>query len=120
MVMEQPKLKEVLKEKNWASLKSLSVMRKLSARLKDDLCTIVLDAKNHEPEVLEVSKDVFQNKSKVVFTIKRIDELKELYATLAIKTDPELMECLQQSQEDKKKGNVRKFEDIARECGLTL
>jgi hypothetical protein len=120
MVMEQPKLKQVLQEKNWASPSSLFTMRKLNAKLKDDLCTIFLDARNQEPEVLEVSADVFQDRSRIVFGFERIAELKELYATLEIKSNPELMECLRQSQKDKKKGDVRKFEDIARECELSL
>jgi len=120
LVMEQSKLKEILQEKNWTSSNSLSVMKKLSAKLKDDLCTIFLDARNQEPEVLRVSSDVFQGKTGLLIDFTKISESKSILDTLLIESDPEFMACLRQSQIDKKNGKTRKYEDIARECGLRL
>jgi hypothetical protein len=118
--MEQSKLKEVLREKNWASSNSLSIVKKLSAKLKDDLYTIFLDAHNQEPEVLRVSCDVFQSKTGLFIDFAKISESKTILDTLLIESDPQFMACLRQSQIDKKNGKTRKYEDIARECGLRL
>jgi hypothetical protein len=49
-----------------------------------------------------------------------MSEMREMVGTLEAKMNPEFMECIKESQEDKKKGHLRKFEDIARECGLRL
>jgi hypothetical protein len=119
MVMEQPKLKEVLQEKNW-TFNSLSVMKTLSGKLKDDLCTIFLDARDQEPQVLRVSSDVFQGKAGIFVDFTKISKSKALLNTLLIESDPEFMACLHKSQADKKNGKTRKYEDIARECGLRL
>ena len=35
-------------------------------------------------------------------------------------TDPILKKCLRQSQKDKKAGRIRKYEDVAQECGLRI
>ncbi len=122
MVMETPRLKQVLPEKNWTSQSSVSTLEKLSPKLKDDMCTILLDARNDEPEVFEVVGNyVFQTKHPEIIRAKTIIiGIKEVLGTLEAKSNPELMECLQQSREDKKKGRLRKFDDVARECGLSL
>ena len=118
--MESPKLKEVLRERHWISSDSLSVMKKLSAKLKDDLCTIFLDARNHEPEVLRVSGNIIQDKTGRIIDFAKIPDAESILGTLLIESDPQFMACLRQSQVDKKNGNTRKYEDIARECGLRL
>lgn len=73
-----------------------------------------------EPEVLEVLEDVFQNQSKTLLSEESIRSLREIWGTLAVRSNPELMECIRQSQIAKKKGEVRKYEDIARECNLEV
>jgi hypothetical protein len=118
MVMKQPKVKQVFPEKNWGSIKSLHALEKLNPQGKEDLCVIFIDAKGNEPEVLRVSGDVFQNKSGLSIDFGKIFDLKATLGTLLVKSDPEFMNCLRQSQIEKKTGNYRKFEDIARECGL--
>jgi hypothetical protein len=120
MNMETPKLTEILQEKKWTSFDSISMMKKLSAKLKDDLCMIFLDARNQEPEVLKVSGDVFQGKVYSTINFTKISELKSVIDTLLIESDHEFMACLRQSQIDKKNGRTRKYEDIARECGLRI
>jgi len=110
----------VLPKKNWSLTTGLFSIAKLSPKMKNDLCTIVLDARKGEPEVLEVLVDVFRNKSRISLSSESITELREIMGTLEVKSNPELMECIRQSQLDKIKGDVRKYEDIARECGLEV
>jgi hypothetical protein len=88
--------------------------------MKQDLCVIIFDVREEEPEVLEVQVDVFQNQSRILLQGDNMQALREILGTLEVKSNPELMECICQSQIDKKKGNVRKYEDIARECGLRI
>lgn len=120
MTLEQPKMVRILPEKNWGSSASISSLKKLSSKEKSDLCTIFLDVRRGEPEVLEVFVDVFQNQTKIILSSKNKQTLREIWGTLAVKSNPELMECIRQSQIAKKKGEIREFEDIARECGLEI
>jgi hypothetical protein len=110
----------ILPEKNWSLPNSLVSLDKVSPKMTQDLCVIFFDVRENEPEVLEVLVDVFQNKSKVSLSNDSLRALREILGTLGVKSNPELMECIRQSQIDKRKGNVRKYEDIARECGLRI
>lgn len=116
--LEKPKMKRILPHKKWVSSSSFRRMNELNPKTRGDLCTIVLDARKGEPDVFEVLVDVFQHRPKISLSVESITELKEVLGTLEVKSNPELMECIRQSQIDKKKGEVRKYEDIARECGL--
>lgn len=120
MALKKLKMRRVLPEKNWGSPSSLFGLAKLSSKTKDDLCTIVFDNLQGEPEVLEVKVDVFQYKSRISISSENMTKLREIMGTLEVKSNPELMECIRQSQVDKKRGDVRKYEDIARECGLEV
>jgi len=120
LTLERPKMVRVLPKKNWGSPSSLFGLAKLSPKRKDDLCIIVFDSHEGEPEVFEVLVNVFQHRSRVSLSTEKMTELREILGTLEVKSNPELMECIRQSQLDKKKGDVRKYEDIARECGLRL
>lgn len=118
MVMEQPRMKQVLPEKKWGSIESLNALEALNHRVREDVYTIFLDAKGNEPEVLRVSGDVFVNKVRLCIDSKTISDFKSLLGTIMIKSDPELMTCLRKSEIDRKAGKYRKFEEIARECGI--
>lgn len=118
--LEQRKMVRILPEKNWSLPNSLVSLDKVSPKMTQDLCVIFFDVRENEPEVLEVLVDVFQNKSKVSLSNDSLRALREILGTLGVKSNPELMECIRQSQIDKRKGNVRKYEDIARECGLRI
>ena len=120
MTLEEPKMVRVLPKKKWSSPSSLFGLAKLSPQQKNDLCVIVFDSHEGEPEVLEVKVDVFHSKSKISLSNENMTKLREILGTLEVKSNPELVECIRQSQLDKKKGNVRKYEDIARECGLRV
>lgn len=120
VTLEQPKMVRVLQERNWSSPSSMFSLRRLSPKMKDDLFTIVFDTREGEPEVLEVLVDVFRNKTRISLAKESRNALAEMLGTLEVKSNPELMECIRQSKVDKKKGNVRKYEDIARECGLRV
>jgi len=111
---------QILPKDDWSLQNSLSTLEKLSAKMKQDLCVIIFDVREQEPEVLEVRIDVFQNQSRISLQDDTMQAIREILGTLEVKSNPELMECIHQSQIDKKKGNFRKFEDVARECGLNV
>ena len=120
MVMEQTKMTQVLQAKKWSSIESIRNLEKLKPDNKKDMCTIFLDTNGSEPEVLSVSSDVFRGKTGLSIRFDKISELESVLGTLILESDAEFMACLQQSQIDKKNGKTRKYEDIARECGLKL
>ena len=120
MTLKEPKMVQILPKKKWGSSSSLFGLAKLSPKKKNDLCVIVFDSHEGEPEVLEVKMDVFQYKSRISLSSENMTKLREILGTLEVRSNPELMECIRQSQLDKKKGDIRKYEDIARECGLRL
>ena len=116
----KPKMVCVLGKNDWEFPNSLAILDRLNSKKKDDLCTIVFDGLRSEPEVFEVHVDVFKNNPEVSLSDESITKLKEVLGTLEIKSNPELTECIRKSQLDKKKGRTRKYEDIARECGLRI
>lgn len=118
--LERRKMVRILPQKNWNLPNSLFSLDKVSPRMRQDLCIIFFDVRESEPEILEVLVDVFQNKSKISLSNENICVLREILGTFEVKSNPELMECIRQSQMAKKKGDVRKYEDIARECQLEI
>lgn len=120
MALEKPKMVRVLPKKNWSSPSNMFCLDKLSPKRKQDLCVIAFDVREGEPEVLEVLVDVFHSKTRISLSTESKTALAEILGTLEVKSNPELTECLRQSKIDKQKGNVRKYEDIARECGLRV
>lgn len=119
-VIEQPKMTQVLQAKKWSSIESINNLEKLKPDNKKDMCTIFLDTNGSEPEVLSVSRDVFRGKTGLSVHFDEVTELESILGTLMLESDTEFMACLRQSQIDKKNGKTRKYEDIARECGLKL
>lgn len=117
-MMEQVKLKQVFPEKKWGSIDSLNAVETLNPSGKEELCTIFLDAKGHEPELLKVSDNFLQKKVGFFVDFGKIPDLKATLGTLLIKSDPELMTCLRESQVAKRAGNYRKFDDIVQECNI--
>jgi len=111
---------QILPKDDWSLPNSLFTLEALSSKMKQDLCVIIFDVREQEPEVLEVQVDVFQNQSRISLSDENMRALREILGTLELKSNPELIECLHLSRIDKEKGNVRKYEDIARECGLRL
>ena len=111
---------QILPEKNWGSASSMFGLDRLSSKRKQDLCVIAFDVREGEPEVLEVRVDVFHKRTRISLSPESKTALAEVLGTLEVRSNPELMECLRQSKVDKQKGNVRKYEDIARECGLRV
>ena len=118
MVMEPIRMKQVLPQKNWDSIETLNALDALNPKVKEDLCTIFLDVHCNPTEIYQIIGEVVQRKSKLVISFKKFSDLNDTLGTILIKSDPEMMTCLADSQEDKKTGNYRKFSDIVRECNL--
>ena len=116
--MAQITLKRVLPEKKWDSIESLDTLNRLNPKIKDDLCTIFLDVKGSQPELLKVEDHILQPKNSLFIDFAKISDLKVILGTLLIKFDAELMACLQESQVAKRAGKYRKFDDIVKECNL--
>ena len=117
-MVQSNRLTRIIPEKKWDSIETLDAVKALSAEDKEDLCTIFLDAKGSQPELLKVPKSFEQKKIGLIIDFKKINDLNATLGTILIKSNPELMSCLRESQTAKKLGNFRKFDDIARECGL--
>lgn len=114
----QNNMEQVLQAKKWDSAKSIHKLEKLTSIAKIDMCTILVDANGSQPEVLKVSGDVFKGQPEVLTKLAKAVET--VLGTYLLESDEEFMACLRQSQIDKKNGKTRKYEDIARECGLRL
>jgi hypothetical protein len=117
-MMRSIKLTKVIPEKKWDSIETLDTLETLSPEEKADLCTIFLDVKGGQPELLKVPKHNSPKTIGLTVNFEKIHDLNSVLGTILIKSDPALMCCLRQSQLDKKAGNFRKFDDIARECNL--
>lgn len=113
--MAQVTLKQVFPEKKWGSIDSLNTLETLNCKAKEDLCTIFLDAKGNQPELLKAPDNMLQPKNGYFIDFGKISDLNDTLGTLIIKSDAELMTCLRESQEAKRTGNYRKFEDIVQE-----
>ncbi len=118
MVMQQPNMEQILQAKKWGTFDSINKVEKLPPISKIELCTIFVDAKGNQPGVFKVSSDVFKGQPDVFGTL--VKEIETILGTQVLESDQEFMACLRQSQIDKKNGRTRKYEDIARECGLRL
>jgi predicted CoA-binding protein len=121
MVMEQPSMEKILQAKKWDSIESIYNMEKLAPIEKIDMCTIFIDVQDvhgSKPEVFKVSNDVFSGQPEV--SIEFTKEAETILGNYLLQSDEKFMSCLRQSQIDKKNGKTRKYEDIARECGLRL
>lgn len=116
LVEEKPKMERILEENSWKN--SILSLELIETRRKKDIHIIVLDNYEREPEVSEVLINVFKNRRPATLSETSIQELKNLIATIEVKSNPELMEAIKQSKRDKKAGRTRKYDEIARECGL--
>jgi hypothetical protein len=116
ILMSSNRLTVVFPKKNWDSVESLDAVAKLSPKDQEDLCTILLDTKGHQPELLKVPK--IPKTVGIPIDMKMLQDLNSILGTILVQSDPEMMACLRESQVAKKKGDYRKFEDIARECGI--
>lgn len=86
--------------------------------MEKDLAVIILDNCEQEPDVFAVNTNIFKNKKSIEFTEVTTKKLKSMIATMEVRSNKELMDTIKQSKIDKEIGNTRKYEEIARECGL--
>jgi len=62
---KKQKMVHILEGNNWSSSYSLNNVDRLDPERKNQLCTIVFDGINKQPEVFEVFVDVFKNKTEI-------------------------------------------------------
>jgi len=117
LVEEKQKMKLILPAKEWKDVNPLE-FEELEPSSREDISFIMIDNCENEPAVLEVFTNIFKNKKTISFAEESLKQLKELLATIEVKSNEELVEAIKQSRIDKKKGDFRKLEDIVRERGL--
>lgn len=77
-ILENPpkdKMKHILESNNWSSPYSLTKIDGLDSKRKGELCTIVFDGFQKQPEVLEVLADVFKDRIKISAILQKPNEI---------------------------------------------
>jgi len=118
MIEERQKMVRVFGDDKLSFSNGMRSLRRENADSQLDLSTILLEVCAEHPEVFKVNKDIFKNKRPIRVSAKTSQNFKEIMATLEVQSSPELMEAIKRSRLDKGEGRTRKYEDLARECGL--
>ena len=89
--LENQKKKEtmvrILQSNNWSSQDSLTNAAKLNSERRNDLCTIVFDGFQKQPEVFEVFVNVFKDEKKTFLSDENMTKLVEVFSNLDFDID---------------------------------